>query len=122
MFRGRPAVIKRIETVAADDLAISSITYYELIYGVKLCARERQAAEFRKVETFIRHIHMLPFGAQAAQRAAEVRRELEKNGCGIGPMDTLIAAIALEADLTLVTGNLREFGRIQGLRCESWNR
>ena len=36
-------------------------------------------------------------------------------------MDTLIGATALEANLTLVTGNLREFSRIWGLRCDCWN-
>lgn len=120
VFRGTPGIIARISGVAADELALSSITFYELLAGVRLCAKERQAAELRKVETFVRQIHQLPFGAETARRAAEIRGDLEKRGSGIGPMDTLIAATALEADLTLVTGNLEEFGRVRGLRCESW--
>ena len=122
VLRGHPSVLERIESIAPEDMAISSITRYELLYGVKRCARERQTAELRKVETFIRHIHLLPFGAETAQFAAEVRRDSEEKGVGINPMDTLIAATALEADLILVTGNLREFGRVAGLRCESWDR
>lgn len=120
VFRGKPDVIGKIQAVAADELAVSSITYYELLYGVRLCVQQRQSAELRKVESFIRHIHQLPFGSEAARRAAQIRHELEKTGCGIGPMDTLIAATALEANLSLVTGNLREFGRVHGLRCECW--
>jgi len=122
VLRGNPGVVSRVSTIAADDLAVSSITYYELLYGVKRCALERQRAELRKVDTFIGHLHQLPFGAEMARNAAEIRRELESKGHGIGPMDTLIAATALEADLTLVTGNLKEFSRIQGLRSESWIR
>ncbi len=49
---------------------------------------------------------------------------LETRGTRIGPMDMLIAghALALDAMLvtTLVTGNVREFGRVVGLRVENW--
>jgi len=38
----------------------------------------------------------------------------------VGGNDMLIAAIALTADLTLVTRNMREFNRISGLRLEVW--
>ena len=121
VFRGRPEVIQKIKTVPGDELAVSAITHYELFYGVLRCNRERQAQEVRKVETFLNHIHVLPFNSQTAKRAAAIRRELEEKGCGIGPMDTLIAATAVNAGLILVTGNLGEFGRISDLRCESWN-
>jgi len=75
------------------------------------------------VETFLRHIHVLPFGMETALQAAVIRRRLEEKGHPIGPMDTLIAATAVEAGLILVTGNIRrEFSRIEGLRTESWGR
>ena len=38
----------------------------------------------------------------------------------IGRMDLRIAAIALEEDATVVTMNLRDFGRVPGLNCENW--
>ncbi len=41
-------------------------------------------------------------------------------GTPIGPYDTQIAAIALAANLTLVTHNVSEFSRIAGLRIEDW--
>ena len=74
------------------------------------------------MEAFTGRIHLLPFHTETARQAAELRRELEEKGQGIGPMDTLIAATALEMNLVLVTGNVREFGRIKGLRVESWSR
>jgi tRNA(fMet)-specific endonuclease VapC len=119
VFRGKSSVVERMEQVSGDDLAISSITYYELAYGAKRCARKRE--ELRKVQTFVQHIHQLVFGPQTALQAAGVRQILEERGTGIGPMDTLIAATALEAGLILVTGNRREFSRVPGLRCESWD-
>ena len=119
VFRGKSSVIERIEQVSAEDLAISPITYYELLYGAKRCARERE--ELRKIQTFVQHIHQLALGPQTALQAAGIRHALEERGAGIGPMDTLIAAAALETRLILVTGNLREFSRVAGLRCESWD-
>jgi tRNA(fMet)-specific endonuclease VapC len=53
-------------------------------------------------------------------RAAAIRVQLKKRETPVGPYDLLIAATALEHNLTLVTHNLSEFERIQGLVCESW--
>jgi tRNA(fMet)-specific endonuclease VapC len=49
-----------------------------------------------------------------------IRTRLESAGATIGPNDLLIAAHARAADLTIVTGNDREFRRVPGLRVENW--
>ena len=46
--------------------------------------------------------------------------DLESRGVGIGPMDTLIAAQALRLGATVITRNVREFGRVPGLKVENW--
>ena len=48
-----------------------------------------------------------------------VRAALEQAGTPIGPLATLIATHALSLHLTLVTGNVREFSRVDGLRVEN---
>jgi len=48
--------------------------------------------------------------------------DLEKKGTPIGPLDTLIAAHAKSLDLTLITNNEKEFGRIPGLKIENWTK
>jgi tRNA(fMet)-specific endonuclease VapC len=53
-------------------------------------------------------------------RAAATRVQLKKRETPVGPYDLLIAATALEHNLTLVTHNLSEFEKIKGLVCESW--
>jgi tRNA(fMet)-specific endonuclease VapC len=53
-------------------------------------------------------------------KCAEIRRALERKGARIGPHDLHMAAIALRHDLTLVTHNTHEFGRISALRLEDW--
>ena len=60
------------------------------------------------------------FDEAAAHRYGEVRAELEARGEPIGDSDTRIAAIALVHDLTLVTGNVRHFERVPGLRLVNW--
>jgi len=49
-----------------------------------------------------------------------VRRKLELQGTPIGPLDTLIAAHALSLGAVLVTNNLKEFARVDGLQLENW--
>jgi len=81
-----------------------------------------QNAKRRQVEyeQFLAAAEVLPFDSAAGRRAAELRHVLERRGEGIGPLDTLIAATALSHNATLVTRNLREFGRVQGLKLVDW--
>jgi tRNA(fMet)-specific endonuclease VapC len=49
-----------------------------------------------------------------------IRQALSQHGALIGPNDLLIAAHALALQLTVVTANEREFGRVPGLKVENW--
>jgi tRNA(fMet)-specific endonuclease VapC len=120
LLRGHEQAVERAKKVVPDDLAISSITRYELRYGALRCSGKRRGQESRKVTLFLDVLHEIPFTEDTAEGAAEIRCALESLGHGIGPMDTLIAATAIEAGLTLVTGNLREFSRVKGLPLENW--
>jgi tRNA(fMet)-specific endonuclease VapC len=64
---------------------------------------------------------VLPFYEPAALHSAEIRANLERRGQRIGGYDALIAGHARSVGLVVVTGNLREFERVEGLRCEDWN-
>jgi tRNA(fMet)-specific endonuclease VapC len=65
---------------------------------------------------------VLPFTAETAVKEAELRAQLESKGEGIGPMDLLIAATALDYDLPIVSGNLAEFSRVASLRVSTWSK
>jgi tRNA(fMet)-specific endonuclease VapC len=56
----------------------------------------------------------------AAERSSVVRGRLEGRGERIGAYDVLIAGIALSRECILATHNVREFGRVKGLRIEDW--
>jgi len=64
----------------------------------------------------------LDFGFYATIEYGKIRAELERKGTPIGPLDTLIASHAKSLDLTLVTNNVREFERIDGLKIENWTK
>ena len=96
------------------EVALPTIVAYEVWIGVLGSQRRRRRRQSRS-EQFLATVEVLPFDSVVCRRAAELRYALERRGEGIGPMDTLIAATALSRNATLVTRNLREFGRVQGL-------
>ncbi|NDV61445.1 type II toxin-antitoxin system VapC family toxin [Puniceicoccales bacterium CK1056] len=120
LLRGDATATARARQLSPADLAVSSITRYELHFGVMRCSSKRRKSEAKKVSVFLSLLHEIPFTDETAEVAAKIRFQLEGKGQPIGQMDTLIAATALEAGLTLVTGNLRDFSRISDLSVESW--
>jgi tRNA(fMet)-specific endonuclease VapC len=102
-----------------NKVVVSSVVAFELWYGVAKSARHE--ANGRLVETFFAGpIGMLQFDAEDAKVAGRVRAASEAGGKPIGAYDLLIAAQALRHQLTLITANVREFGRVKGLDWEDW--
>lgn len=117
-FKGEGRVGERLLATPPAEIAIPSVVLYELETGLaRSSAPERRRAQLDRVLEVVR---VLPFGAAEARAAARVRAELEAAGTPIGPMDTLIAGVALASRATLVTRNVREFGRVRGLVVEDW--
>lgn len=117
-LRHNAAVVDHLSRLSPADCAVSIVTVYELFCGAEKA--QDPPKERLKVERFISTIAELALDRAAAQSAARVRAELERQGTPIGPYDLLIAGHALAAGLTLVTNNVSEFGRVPGLKLESW--
>ena len=95
--------------IQAQQLQTTVITCFELLSG----------AEGRKgdhVRRFLAVLLVLPLDKEAAERAAELRRELEQRGQSIGVGDSLIAGIALTRNLSLFTRNRKQFERMPNLK------
>ena len=120
LLRGDEAVVSRARKQSPGDLAISAITHYELLYGAERCPADWQIHENSKIERLLQVLTILPFSHTTSAHAAKLRATLGRAGKPIGPMDLLIAATALEFQLPIVTGNLREFQKVPGLTCETW--
>ena len=72
------------------------------------------------LENFLAPFKSVPFDQASSVAYSEIRSALERKGSSIGPNDLLIAATAVANGATLVTGNVREFGRVEGLDVEDW--
>jgi tRNA(fMet)-specific endonuclease VapC len=118
MNRSSANAMRRLEATAVGDVCVSAITRSELMYGVEVSPL-RQKDE-RALEIFLRHIGVLDYPSDAALDYARIRAALKLSGKMIGANDLLIAAHARCLGLTLVTNNMREFKRVQGLTVENW--
>ncbi|MBS9764196.1 type II toxin-antitoxin system tRNA(fMet)-specific endonuclease VapC [Pseudomonas mosselii] len=117
-IKNKPQVVREAFNRHHGQLAISTVTLMELIYGAeKSAAPERNLAI---IEGFAARLDVLDYDIQGAAHTAQLRAELAKAGTPIGPYDRMIAGHARARGLTLVTNNLREFQRVPGLRVEDW--
>lgn len=99
-------------------MCISTITLHELIHGAEKSSRT--AFQQQLVDDLTAGLDILHFDAEAASHSGQIHANLAKSGQIIGAYDMLIAGHARSRNLTLVTNNLREFSRVDGLRCEDW--
>ena len=114
-------IAERIAMHIAKDLCISSITYAELRYGIDRKADGKRKVELeRSLTMFLSGMRVLYFDDMAAAEYGRVRSALEKRGTPIGLMDMLIAAHAKSRKCVVVTHNVREFSRVEGLLVEDW--
>jgi len=119
IIKKKPAdVLKTLKTKSKKDIYVSSITIAELEYGIA----KSQFPEKNKIALieFLSIFNILPFDDTDAVDFGEIKKELEKKGKIIGPMDLLLAAQATSKKLILVTNNTKEFERVEGLQIENW--
>ncbi|MGU3469130.1 type II toxin-antitoxin system VapC family toxin [Methylobacterium sp. C33D] len=116
--QGRYSVVLGVITqVGEDRICTSAIVASELRFGVE---RKGSQALREKVERALRNIEILPYNAVCSQSYGIIRAALEREGRGIGPNDLLIAAQAHSLGMILVSDNVREFARVDGLRVVNW--
>lgn len=118
VLRDRPAYMKERFKSEAHNLVISTVVLHELYYGAERSGRP--TFHRAKVDAFVSQLVIADFDTTAADHAADIKAQLAKSGMLIGPNDLLIAGHARSLGVKLITGNLREFSRVDGLRCEDW--
>jgi len=115
-LRGVGPVVRRIQKATPSDLAISAVTAMELRYGT---TRRQSPKLTAAVDAFLSGITVLPFDAEAAERAGVLRAAMEAKGHSIALADCQIAATALANGLTLVS-NDGDLSRLPGLKVVDW--
>jgi tRNA(fMet)-specific endonuclease VapC len=118
MKRSHDAVLRRLQKVPIAAVCISVITKSELLFGVEVSPRLQQ--DHAALDEYLRHVEVLEFPDEAAIHYAQIRAALKARGTMIGANDLFIAAHARSLELTLVTNNTGEYGRVQDLNIENW--
>jgi tRNA(fMet)-specific endonuclease VapC len=119
LLNNRPEnVRRRLEQVAIEDVAISSITFFELDSGSRKGSKATE--NLARLEQFVSVVSVLPFDKDAAREAGRLRHHPNLVGQPIGNFDLLIAGHALSLEARIVTNNVREFERVPGLKVENW--
>ena len=116
-----PAVRLRLaeQLRLGTEIGFPVIALFELRYGH--ARSDRQTESDRLLAEFLAPgIAVLPFEAEDAAHAGDIRAYLERRGTPIGHYDYLIAAQARRRGATLVTLNRREFARVSGLVVTDW--
>lgn len=121
IIRNRPFVGGDLEARLnehADDLVTSTVVMTELLHGAAVSANPPKERD--NAVRLLARLTVLDFDAEAAEHAADIKADLQRKGRMIGGNDILIAGHARSRGLIMVTGNLREFERVEGLRVEDW--
>lgn len=113
-------VTTKLAAAPAASVYLCSVVLAELYYGAFHGSPAQQAANLALIGK-LKHLFVsLPFDDRAAEEYGKLRAHLAALGAPIGPNDTMIAAIALANQVTLVTHNTLEFSRVPGLVLEDW--
>ncbi|OOR98958.1 VapC toxin family PIN domain ribonuclease [Haemophilus paracuniculus] len=118
VIKRKPLEVLEKFNANAYRLCVSSITVAELYYGAE--KSEFPERNLRIIEDFLSRLEILPYTQKAAQHFGLIKAKLAKQGKIIGENDLHIAAHARSEGLIVVTNNLREFERIDGLCLENW--
>jgi tRNA(fMet)-specific endonuclease VapC len=111
-------IVNRLNSLSPNDICLCDIVKFELYYGAYKSGRKKQNLESLRI--FFNEFVSFPFDGKAADICGYIRVQLNKKGTPIGIYDLQIAAIALANDLVLVTHNISEFSRVEGLKYEDW--
>ena len=118
VIKRRPIEVLDRFNEAAGHIAISSITLAELLHGVE--KSQHITKNLRAVEDFCSRLDVLDYEENAASHYGEIRAYLERKGKTIGVNDLHIAGHARSLGVILVSNNLKEFERVDGLRFQNW--
>lgn len=113
-----PILIDKFFSQNPNDIKIPSIVKAELLYGVEKSKKREE--NFEKVNQFLFPLDVIAFDDVASIEYSLIRSKLEKQGKIIGPNDIIIASIVKANNGVLVTNNVKEFSRVDGLNIENW--
>jgi predicted nucleic acid-binding protein len=111
-----PGAVAKLDGFVEDGrlLSVATVSVTEVARGID---DEERRATFDDV---LSRLDVIPYDRDAAERAANILQSLDESGEPIGAVDAMVAATALSGDGIVVTRNVAEFRRIDGVRVEPY--
>ena len=117
-FKGEGRVADKLLSTPPSEIAVPAVVLYELYVGVTKSTSPDLRA--RQLKEMMELVAILDLDEAVAKEAAAIRATLEMAGTPIGPIDNLVAGTTRANGAVLVTRNVREFSRVEGLRLANW--
>lgn len=118
IIKGHPQALAAYAKLKPETVKMSVISLGEIAFG--LSRKHLGASKQARIRALLEDVEALPLSSAAASIYGSIKADLLKREEPIGGNDFWIAAHALALEATLVTGNLREFKRVPGLKLENW--
>jgi tRNA(fMet)-specific endonuclease VapC len=119
ILRGKQEAKEMVEELDEDGKgATTSVNAFEIYFGAN--KSERKEENVKEASRLLERLTVFPLDLSSSREAAEVSANLAARGETIDFRDAMIAAIAAQNGLTLVTRNRAHFKRIKGLQTEIW--
>ena len=116
-FRGEFNLLTKFEEIGIDNCAISEITLAELVFGAEKSQNPKK--NHKLIEDFIEQIAVIPIYS-AIYKYGKEKARLCSLGIKVSDFDLLIGSTAVENELVMVTENVNEFERIDGIKIQNW--
>ena len=119
ILRGKEEAWKKVEEIDEESKgATTVINAFELFFGANKSQRKNE--NVKKTSKLLERLAVFPLDFSSSRKAAEISATLVTKGETIDFRDAMIASIAIENNLTLVTRNNAHFKRIKDLKLELW--
>ncbi len=120
ILRSDTAALHHLKKLEKEGLklATTTINTFELINGVYLSSRQEE--NLRLVEDILKNLDIILFDLSASRVAGKLSSYFSKKGMMPNMMDTLIAAVCLLHNESIITKNLKHFQQVPGLTVETW--
>ena len=119
LIRGTDVAVEKRDELkdSATPIALSALTVFEAGMGLRGVSNDAR----EQFDRTVGQLDVAPFGEREARRAVTIQTELIDSGERIGSVDALIAATAAEStDQTVLTRNVDEFERVEGIDVETY--
>jgi predicted nucleic acid-binding protein len=119
ILRGKEEAYNKVTKIDEESRgATTAINAFEIFFGAYKSAMKSE--NVKEAVKLLERLELIPFDLASSRKAGELTAELREKGQPIDYRDAMIAGIAIENNLTLVTRNKSHFSRIKNLKLETW--